>query len=138
MSRLRTRRRENPRATVRGKARTVQKRAEAEGGNDSSGVKKPVQDQIESIERDLDACHAELERLRERLADAETYRQARLAVEIQSQYRQAQGTIHELTGQWEAKVLELEQIEENLGSRKREAGSRKQGAGSRERKDGSS
>jgi len=99
------------------KARTVQKRAEAEWRKRLFGVKKPVQDQIESIERDLDAWHVELERLREQLADAETYRQAGLAVEIQAQYRQAQGTIHELTGQWEAKVLELEQIEESLGKR---------------------
>jgi ATP-binding cassette subfamily F protein 3 len=96
------------------KARAVQKRAEAEWRKQLFGAKKPVQDRIESIERDLDSCHAELERLREQLADAETYRQGRLAVEIQSQYRQAQDTIRELTGQWEAKVLELEQIEKNF------------------------
>ncbi len=110
------------------KARTVQKRAEAEWRTDLFRVRRPVQDRIESIERDLDSCHAELERLRERLADAETYRQGRLAVEIQSQYRQAQNTIHELTGQWEAKVLELEQIEENFRSRAPEAGSGRQEA----------
>ncbi len=75
------------------KARTVQKRAEAEWRNELFRAKKPVQDRIESIERDLDSCHAELERLRERLADAETYRQGRLAVEIQSQYREAQDRI---------------------------------------------
>ena len=110
------------------KGRTVRKRAEAEWRKQLFGVRKPVQDQIESIERDLDSCHAELERLREQLADADTYRQGRLAVEIQSQYRQAQDTIHELTGQWEAKVLELEQIEESFRSREREAGSREQEA----------
>jgi len=113
------------------KARTVQKRAEAEWRKQLFGARKPVQDQIESIERDLDSCHAELERLKEQLADAETYRQARLAVETQSQYRQAQDTIHELTGQWEAKVLELEQIEKNFRSRKREAKNTKRVAGSR-------
>ncbi len=107
------------------KARTVQKRAEAEWRKELFRARRPVQDRIESIERDLDSCHAELERLRERLADAETYREGRLAVEIQSQYRQAQDTIHELTGQWEAKVLELEQIEQNFRSREREAGSGK-------------
>ena len=100
------------------KARTVQKRAEAEWRKELFRARKPVQDQIESIERDLDSCHAELEGLRERLADAETYRQGRLAVEIQSQYRQAQDTIQELTGQWEAKVLELEQIEGNFRKEK--------------------
>ncbi len=103
------------------KARTVQKRAEAEWRKELFRARKPVQDRIESIERDLDACHAELERLRERLADTETYRQGRVAVEIQSQYRQAQDTIHELTGQWEAKVLELEEIEEKFGSGERKS-----------------
>jgi ATP-binding cassette subfamily F protein 3 len=102
------------------KARTVQKRAEAEWRKELFRVRKPVQDRIESIERDLDSCHAELERLRDRLADAETYRQGRVAVEIQAQYRQAQDTIHELTGQWEEKVLELEEIEESFRSRERE------------------
>jgi len=91
--------------------RTAQKRAEAEWRNELFRAKKPVQDLIDSIERDLDACHAELERLREMLADAETYRQGGLAVEILSRYREAQGRLDELGGQWEARVLELEQIE---------------------------
>ncbi|MGA2404447.1 MAG: ATP-binding cassette domain-containing protein, partial [Syntrophobacteraceae bacterium] len=100
------------------KSRTAQKRAEAEWRNELFRAKKPVQYRIESIERDLDSCHAELERLRERLADAETYRQGKLAVEIQSQYREAQDRVRELTGQWEKKVLELEEIEENFRKEK--------------------
>jgi ATP-binding cassette, subfamily F, member 3 len=99
------------------KVRTVQKRAEAEWRKELFSARKPVQDQIESIERDLDCRHAELERLKERLADVETYRQGNLVVEIQSQYRQAQDTIHELTGRWEAKALELEQLEEDFRKR---------------------
>ena len=96
------------------KTRTAQKRAEAEWRNELFRAKKPVQDRIESIEGDLDSCHAELERLRERLADAETYRQGKLAVEVQSQYREAQDRVRDLTGQWEKEVLELEEIEENF------------------------
>ncbi|HYA42770.1 MAG TPA: ABC-F family ATP-binding cassette domain-containing protein [Syntrophobacteraceae bacterium] len=99
------------------RSRTAQKRAEAEWRNELFRAKKPVQDLIESIERDLDACHAELERLRGMLADAETYRQGSLAVEILSRYREAQARIDELGGQWEAKVLELEQIEGDYRSR---------------------
>jgi ATP-binding cassette subfamily F protein 3 len=99
------------------KSRTAQKRAEAEWRNELFRAKKPVQDLIERIERDLDACHAELERLRDLLADAETYRQGGPAVEVQSRYREAQGRIHELTGQWEAKAFELEQIEGNFRKR---------------------
>jgi ATP-binding cassette subfamily F protein 3 len=96
------------------RARTVQKRAEAELRNEVFRAKKPVQDRIESIERELESCHGELDGLRERLADSETYRQGKLAVEIQSQYREAQDRVRKLTALWEEKVLELERIDENF------------------------
>jgi ATP-binding cassette subfamily F protein 3 len=96
------------------KSRTAQKRAEAEWRNELFRAKKPIQDLIASIERDLDACHAELDNLKEMLADSETYRQGKLAAEILSKYREAQGRIHELGDQWEEKVLELERIEEDF------------------------
>ncbi|SPF42006.1 ABC transporter related [Syntrophobacter sp. SbD1] len=99
------------------KARSVQKRAEAEWRNQLFRARKPVQDRIESIERDLDGGHAELERLKELLADSQTYRQGNLAVETQAQYRQVQDRIRELTGKWEEEALELEQIEENFRKR---------------------
>jgi ATP-binding cassette subfamily F protein 3 len=95
-------------------ARIVQKRAEAERRNEVFRSRKPVQDRIEIIERELDSCHAELDALKERLADPETYRQAKLAVEIQAQYRQARDRVRKLTGQWEEKMLELDRIEENF------------------------
>ncbi len=97
---------------------TAQKRAEAEWRNELFRAKRPVQESIERIERDLDSCHAELESLKERLADTETYRQGKLAVEIQSQYRETQARIDGLTGQWEEKMLELEQIEEDFQKEK--------------------
>jgi len=100
------------------KTRTSQKRAEAELRNELFRIRKPLQDQIERIELELDSCHAELDRLKERLADTETYRQGKLAVEIQSQYREAQDRSRELTRQWEEKVLELEEIEENFRKQK--------------------
>lgn len=97
--------------------RTARKRAEAEWRNELFRARKPVQDRIEEVERDLDSCHAELDHLRERLADSETYREGRTAVEIQTRFRLAQSRVHELTARWEEKVLELEQIEENFRSR---------------------
>ena len=109
------------------KARTTQKRVEAEWRNELFRARKPVQDRIGRIEQDLDSCHAELEHLKERLADSETYKQGRLAVEIQFQYREVQDRIRELTGQWETEVLELEKIEEEFKSReleKNDAGTR--------------
>ncbi len=100
------------------KTRTSQKRAEAELRNELFRVKKPVQDRIEAIERELDSFHAEQDLLKERLADPETYRQGKLAVEIQMQYRELQDKIRGLTQQWEEKVLELEEIEENFRKEK--------------------
>ena len=99
------------------KGRTVQKRAEAERRNELFRARKPVQDRIDSIELELDSCHVELEALKERLADSQTYRQGKLAVEIQSQYRDTQDRVRRLTGLWEEKVLELDRIEENFRNR---------------------
>ncbi len=96
------------------KSQTAQKRAQAEWRNQLFRAKKPVQDMIEGIEKELDSCHAELEGLREQLSDTATYRQGKLAVEIQGKYRQVQSRLDNLSGQWEAKVLELEQIEEGF------------------------
>ena len=96
------------------KSHTAQKRAEAEWRNELFRARKPVQESIERIERDLDCCHVELESLKVRLADTETYRQGKLAVEIQARYRETQRRIEELTGQWEQKMLELERIEEDF------------------------
>ena len=108
----------DPESDVSGvKTRTAKKRAEAEWRNELFRAKKPVQALIEGIERDLDAYHAERERLRELLADAETYKQAGLALDVQSQYRTVQERILDLTEQWEAGVLELEQIEEDFRSK---------------------
>jgi ATP-binding cassette subfamily F protein 3 len=104
------------------KVRTARKRAEAEWRNELFRARKPVQERIESIERDIDSCHAELDLLKDRLADADTYRQGRVAVEIQHQFRAAQSKIGELTAQWEAAVLDLEQIEENYKNMERGSG----------------
>jgi ATP-binding cassette subfamily F protein 3 len=99
------------------KSHTAQKRAEAQWRNELFRARKPVQELVDRIEKDLDSCHAELEALKERLADTETYKQGKLAVEIQAKYRETQGRIDALTGQWETKMLELEQIEEDFRNR---------------------
>ncbi|MDR3569678.1 MAG: ABC-F family ATP-binding cassette domain-containing protein [Syntrophobacteraceae bacterium] len=99
------------------KSQTSQKREQAQLRNELFRARKPVQELVERIEKELDCCHAELEALKERLSDTQTYKQGKLAVEIQSRYRQTQGRINELTGQWEARVFELEQIEEDFRKR---------------------
>jgi ATP-binding cassette subfamily F protein 3 len=101
------------------KARLVQKRAEAEWRNELFRAKKPVQDTIDDIERDLDVSHAELDLLKECLADPETYKQGSRAVEVQARYREVQSRVLELTGLWEENVMRLEEIEESF---RKEAG----------------
>lgn len=98
--------------------RAVQKRLEAELRNELFRAKKPVQDEIDRLEKQLDACHVELDVLKERLADPETYKQGRQAQEIQVQYRDAQTRIRELTEKWEEKALRLEEIEEEFRKEK--------------------
>ena len=98
--------------------RAVQKRLEAELRNELFRAKKPVQDEIDRLEKQLDACHVELDVLKERLADPETYKQGRQAQEIQVQYRDAQNRIRELTEKWEEKALRLEEIEEEFRKEK--------------------
>ncbi|MHC1728317.1 MAG: ABC-F family ATP-binding cassette domain-containing protein [Syntrophobacteraceae bacterium] len=96
------------------KSRVVQKRAEAEWRNELFRAKKPIQERVEVLERELDSLHAELDLLKERLADPETYKQGRLAVEIQTQYRGVQDRVRELTGDWEENMMNLEEIEEEF------------------------
>ncbi|MEN6437442.1 MAG: ABC-F family ATP-binding cassette domain-containing protein [Syntrophobacter sp.] len=96
------------------KTRLVQKRAEAELRNELFRAKKPLQDLIDRLEQKLDSRHSELDLLKERLADPDTYKQGKLAQEIQLQYRQIQSEIDELTREWEENALRLEKIEEEF------------------------
>ncbi len=100
------------------KGRPSQKRFEAEWRNELFRAKKPVQDRIDLLERELESCHGELDSIKERLADPETYRQGRLAQEIQAGYREIQARIGELTREWENSALKLEQIEEDFRKEK--------------------
>ncbi|MCE5332994.1 MAG: ABC-F family ATP-binding cassette domain-containing protein [Desulfobacteraceae bacterium] len=100
------------------KARGDQKRAEAELRNELFRAKKPVQELVDQIEAQLETLHAELDELKERLADPETYKQGKVALEVQSKYREVQEGIRELTEKWEENVLKLEEIEENFRKEK--------------------
>lgn len=96
------------------KSRSVQKRAEAEWRNELFRAKKPVQDRIEVLEREIDSLHSELDLLKERLADPETYRQGKFAVEVQTRFREVQDKVRELTGEWEDNMMRIEEIEEEF------------------------
>ncbi len=96
------------------KGRASQKRLEAEWRNELFRAKKPVQDRLDSLERELEECHSELDAIKERLTDPQTYRQGRLAQEIQARYREVQAKVGDLTREWEDSALELERIEEDF------------------------
>lgn len=96
------------------KTRLVQKRAEAELRNELFRARKPVQDRIDLLEQELDSCHSELDLLKQRMADPDTYKEGKLAQEIQIKYRQVQTRISELTSDWEESALKLEEIEEEF------------------------
>ncbi|MFZ2448568.1 MAG: ABC-F family ATP-binding cassette domain-containing protein [Syntrophobacteraceae bacterium] len=96
------------------KPRMTQKRIEAEFRNELFRARKPVQDRIEDLEGRLDACHAEFDQLKERLADPDTYKDGKFAQEVQSRYREVRAAISELTAEWEESALELERIEEDF------------------------
>jgi ATP-binding cassette, subfamily F, member 3 len=98
--------------------RLVQKRQEAELRNELFRARKPVQDVIDTLEAQLEVFHTELDQLKERLADPDTYKQGRLAQDVQLQYRDVQNKIRELTEEWEANVLKLEEIEESFRKEK--------------------
>ena len=100
------------------KNRIVQKRQEAELRNELFRAKKPVQDLIDELEGQLDVSHAELDLLKARLADPETYKQGKQVQEVQLQYREVQNKIRGLTEEWEENVLKLEEIEESFKKEK--------------------
>ncbi len=102
------------------KARPDRKRIEAELRNELYRTKKPVQDLIDETERRLDASHAELDRIKDRLADPDTYKNGKLAQEIQARYRELQSEIAGLTLQWEQTTERIEQIEENFRREKQD------------------
>lgn len=96
------------------KPKLTQKRIEAQLRNELFRIKKPVQDRIDALERQLDALHLELDLVKERLADPEMYKQGKLVQEVQGRFRELQASIRELTDEWEENALRLEEMEEQF------------------------
>ncbi len=87
------------------------KRWEAERRNTLYRLKKPLQDQLVALEKELDRLHQERESLSVVLANPATYTGSSDVAALQRRYRECQEKIEQVTGQWEETALELESVE---------------------------
>ncbi|MGQ9795750.1 ABC-F family ATP-binding cassette domain-containing protein [Desulfosoma sp.] len=87
------------------------KRWEAERRNALYRMKKPLQDRLMALEKDLDRLHEERERLSGVLADPATYQGRGDVAALQQRYRQCDESILRVTAQWEETALALDALE---------------------------
>ncbi len=90
------------------------KRWEAERRNTLYRLKKPLQDQLVALEKELDRLHQERESLSVVLANPATYTGSSDVAALQRRYRECQEKIEQVTAQWEETALELESMEERF------------------------
>ncbi|ROQ91213.1 ABC-F family ATP-binding cassette domain-containing protein [Desulfosoma caldarium] len=87
------------------------KRWEAKRRNALYRQKKPLQDRLTALEKDLDRLHEERDRLSAVLADPATYHGTNDVAALQRRYRQCEEEISRVTAQWEETALALECLE---------------------------
>lgn len=90
------------------------KRWEAERRNTLYRLKKPVQERLGALEKDLDRLHDERDRLSALLADPATYQGTTDVAALQRRFRECAQEIADLTVRWEQTALELEALEERF------------------------
>ncbi len=90
------------------------KRQEAQWRNELYRLKSPLQKVIDELESRLDFEHRRLDVLKTRLAEPETYRDGTDVRELNRDYQQCQQRIQELTQEWEARALALEELEQSF------------------------
>jgi ATP-binding cassette subfamily F protein 3 len=91
-----------------------QKRLEAQWRNELYRLKKPLQERIEKAETLLDEAQKRAESLGGRLADPLTYQDGTNIQQLKKDYHDCRQRIQELTDEWEASSLELEELEESF------------------------
>ncbi len=92
------------------------KRIEAERRNRLYQLKKPLQEELNRVEKELDQAQQRLDELSEQLADPATYQDSALAKTVRMDYYKARSVVRKITEKWENVALELEEIEEKAGS----------------------
>lgn len=96
------------------------KRLEAQWRNELYRMKKPIVDEIESLEQEIEAYTAEIDRIQTLLGQPDTYKNGEMARELKITYHSLQKKIKILTSQWEEKMLFLEDLEQRFWEEKRE------------------
>jgi len=88
------------------------KRLEAEQRNRLYRIKKPLQEQLDQVEKELEAAQQRLDELTAQLADPAIYQDGNQAQQVQMEYRESRRAVQEATEQWEKVALELEELEQ--------------------------
>lgn len=91
-----------------------QKRLEAQRRNQLYKQKKPLQDELARLDASLQDLHQVLDSLNQQLGDPETYGDGARVRQLQKDYQECRKKITELTTQWEASALALEELEESF------------------------
>jgi len=88
------------------------KKAEAEARQRLYRMKKPLMDEVESLERRLDDLNARLEEISADLALPETYQDQERSRTLNLEYSRLKAEYEQTTEAWEAAALKLEEIED--------------------------
>lgn len=96
------------------------KRLEAEWRNELYRLKKPLMDEINSLEKEIQDLSAELDKLQLILAQPQTYKNGgEIARELKISYHNLKDRIKMLTSLWEEKMIFLENLEERFWEEKK-------------------
>ena len=95
------------------------KRLEAQWRNELYRMKKPILDEIESLEQEIESCTAEIDRIQTLLGQPDTYKNGEMAKELKITYQNLQKKVKILTSQWEEKMLFLEDLEQRFWEEKK-------------------
>jgi len=91
-----------------------QKRLHAEWRNQLYRLKKPLQERLGKVDSAFNEWHQRLDSLNEQLANPDTYQNGQVVQQLQKEYQHCQKKLGELTEQWEANALALEELEANF------------------------
>ncbi|MEJ5299616.1 MAG: ABC-F family ATP-binding cassette domain-containing protein [Thermodesulforhabdaceae bacterium] len=101
------------------KKEAQKKRLEAQWRNELYRIKKPVLEEIETLEQEIESLTAELDKIQTLLAHPDTYKDGEKARELKITYQTLQNKVKMFTTQWEEKMLFLEELEQRFWDEKK-------------------
>ena len=87
------------------------KRAQAQARNELYRRTKPLRDQVAKVEKQVEELTTHLDRLSQKMADPEVYRDGVKFSRLSQEYTDAQRRLERVTTQWEELSLKLEELE---------------------------